>query len=337
MAPSTFRRYETAFAHWKSFLTSEEDPTCAAPHRYGAYLEHAIEQGKSLSFLETVTAAISHFHLAAFHTSPTSHPASRRALVAARKLLATPVKRAKPLTPSLLRDVHDVATRQDDFVTWRTYWRMSMCFHGLMRWSDVSVLQVKHIRASRSSLHITIPRSKTDQVGQGCDLVISASPGSPYCPVSLTRRYLTFFSSEDGWLQSCQSSSPGPKRPAERHRLSYATSLSDLRRLIQLTGRDPKDFSEHSGRRGGASLAHRAGLSWLDIKRMGRWTSDSASQKYIDVTPGPVNPVSASLARCVSGSSVSSVRSSPNTAPATSVAVSARGYRGSLKWTPRKQ
>ena len=220
-------------------------------------------------------------------------------------------------------------------MTWRTYWRMSMCFHGLLRWSDVSVLRVKHIRASRSSIHITIPRSKTDQVGQGCDLVISASPGSPYCPVALTRRYLAFFKSKEGWLQPRRSSSS--LGPAEKHRLSYATSLADLRRLIKLTGRDPKGFSEHSGRRGGASLAHSEGLSWLDIKRMGRWSSDTAPQKYVDVAPGPVNPVSASLARCVSGSSLSSDfgRPAPPVTRQPAVTVSARGYKGSLIWTPR--
>ena len=205
-----------------------------------------------------------------------------------------------------------------------------MCFHGLLRWSDIAVLQVKHIRVSRSSLHITIPKSKTDQIGQGCGLVISALPGSTFCPVQLTRRYLTFFRTQEGWLQP-RSATTGP---AEKFKLSYATSLADLRRLIRLTGRDAKDFSEHSGRRGGASLAHRQGLSWLDIKRMGRWKSDSASQKYVDVAPGPINPVSASLARCVSGSSVSDdYRVSHPARREQAQKISARGYKGSLVWT----
>ena len=209
---------------------------------------------------------------------------------------------------------------------------MSMCFHGLLRWSDISILQVKHIRVTRSSVHLTIPKSKTDQVGQGCDLVISALPGSSYCPVKLTRKYLTFFKTKEGWLQPRQAShsSSAPSGPVERHKISYSTSLSDLRSLIKLTGRNAMEFSEHSGRRGGASLAHREGLSWLDIKRMGRWKSDNASQKYVDVAPGPVNPVSASLARCVSGSTNSGDSAPVDRAP---IKVSARGYTGSLLWT----
>ena len=313
-------------------MSSSEDPENSTAERYGAYLEHAVEAGKSISFIETVTAAISHFHLAHFRVSPTSHPAAKRALTAARKLLTSPVKRAKPLTPELLRDVHAIALARNDFVTWRTYWRMSMCFHGLMRWSDVAILRVRHVRVSRSSVHLTIPRSKTDQVGQGCDLVISASPGSAYCPVALTRKYLAFFGSEDGWLQPRLL--PTASGPDERRRLSYSTSLSDLRRLIERTGRNPQDFSEHSGRRGGASLAHKEGLSWLDIKRMGRWKSDTASQKYIDTLPGPDNPVSAKLARCVSISSTDSAAAptpSPRATPSVS-RVTVPGYKGSLFW-----
>ena len=205
----------------------------------------------------------------------------------------------------------------------------------------MSVLRVKHVRVSRSSVHITIPRSKTDQVGQGCDLVISSSPDSEYCPVQLTRRYLAYFCTQEGWLQPRQASqrrsSKALSGPAEHHRLSYSTSLSDLRRLIQQTGRNPRDFSEHSGRRGGASLAHQEGLSWLDIKRMGRWKSDAASQKYVDVSlDSVVNPVSASLARCVSGvSSMSSSALSGRRPQAPLPRISARGYSGSLVWNPK--
>ena len=212
---------------------------------------------------------------------------------------------------------------------------MSMCFHGLLRWSDVAILRVRHIRVSRSSVHLMIPRSKTDQVGQGCDLVISALPGSEYCPVSLTRRYLAFFGSEDGWLQPRLR--PASGSPDERRRLSYSTSLADLRKLISRTGRDPKEFSEHSGRRGGASLAHKEGLSWLDIKKMGRWRSDSASQKYIDTLPGPDNPVSAKLARCVSASSSASLSVSekqlvPGDSQPSMSRVTVKGYKGFLIW-----
>ena len=57
--PSTFRKYKSAFAHWADFLSASEDPVNLTADRYGAYLEHAVEAGKSISFIETVTAAIS--------------------------------------------------------------------------------------------------------------------------------------------------------------------------------------------------------------------------------------------------------------------------------------
>ena len=48
-------------------------------------------------------------------------------------------------------------------------------------------------------------------------------------------------------------------------------------------GVDPSQFSGHSFRRGGATFAHRMGVSPLLIKLMGDWSSD-AYMSYIDHT-----------------------------------------------------
>ena len=64
-----------------------------------------------------------------------------------------------------------------------------------------------------------------------------------------------------------------------------------------MIGRDPTDFGEHSGRRGGATAATEAGVSWLDLKRYGRWVSDSAPQRYVETTTKLANTVPAALAK----------------------------------------
>ena len=60
-------------------------------------------------------------------------------------------------------------------------------------------------------------------------------------------------------------------------------------------------FGEHSGRRGGATTAFSAGLQWVDIKRLGRWRSDSAVQNYLDPSAEHSRNNSATFARAVSG------------------------------------
>ena len=79
-------------------------------------------------------------------------------------------------------------------------------------------------------------------------------------------------------------------------KLSYSTALEDTKALMALIGRDPSDYGEHSGRRGGATAASEAGVSWIDLKRHGRWASDSAPQRYIEQTAKRTHAVAAALA-----------------------------------------
>ena len=80
-------------------------------------------------------------------------------------------------------------------------------------------------------------------------------------------------------------------------KLGYSTDLKTPRPLYKaLIGRDPADYGKHSGRRGGATAALEAGVSWLDLKHHGRWASDSAPQRYIKQTAKRDNTVAAALA-----------------------------------------
>ena len=65
---------------------------------------------------------------------------------------------------------------------------------------------------------------------------------------------------------------------------------------MAILGRDPANYGEHSERRGGATTASEAGVSWLDLKRHGRWASDSSAQRYIEDADKKANKVPAALA-----------------------------------------
>ena len=63
----------------------------------------------------------------------------------------------------------------------------------------------------------------------------------------------------------------------------YSKFMRNLRFLLQLIGEDPKRFGTHSCRRGGATLAFKAGAPADLIKTQGDWKSE-AYQKYIEVS-----------------------------------------------------
>ena len=64
----------------------------------------------------------------------------------------------------------------------------------------------------------------------------------------------------------------------------YAHLQAKLKRLIQAIKLDPADYSSHSFRRGGCTLAFSANVPSELIKRHGDWRSD-CYQRYIDMGP----------------------------------------------------
>ena len=145
---------------------------------------------------------------------------------------------------------------------------------------------------------LRIRKSKTDQLGEGTFVKILMSE-EEHCPVEITRLYLQKlnYGTENGFLQpQIRTYKDGKQAGVWHKRVGYSTALEDLKSFMALIGRNPADYGEHSGRRGGATAASEAGVSWLDLKRFGRWASDSSAQRYIEETDKRKNEVPAALA-----------------------------------------
>ena len=136
----------------------------------------------------------------------------------------------------------------------------------------------------------TFPSSKTDQLQQGQQVFVTRVRGSPYCPVLLMKAY-TLRLQFEAFKRNHHFS--GHLFPALRHQggvsllrdtpFSQQGALSAFRSLLEDMGvPNPRAFSLHSGRRGGATTAAMNGCDFLSIKRQGRWRSDACPQLYID-------------------------------------------------------
>jgi len=66
--------------------------------------------------------------------------------------------------------------------------------------------------------------------------------------------------------------------------LGYTTAMEDLRSLLSRLGYNSALFSEHSGKRGGATTAAERGMSDQDLRRFGGWRSQGMATKYTDVS-----------------------------------------------------
>jgi len=71
-------------------------------------------------------------------------------------------------------------------------------------------------------------------------------------------------------------------QPHLRRVINYSSAIEDLRYVLQLVGEDPKGFSEHSMKRGGATEAAKRGATVGEIQAVGHWTNSQTVEKYIE-------------------------------------------------------
>ena len=151
-----------------------------------------------------------------------------------------------------------------------------MEFYGLLRFSEVSNLTFSDIIWTDLGFDIFIKKSKTDQTQKGDWVSVASQPDSPWCPVVLTRRYLSLYKTDTGFLMPPTKN----KIPDTTRSLSYNTALSDLRSALSAIGIDPT--GKHSGRCGGTTAAAAKGASLDELMLQGRWRSESMPRLYTD-------------------------------------------------------
>ena len=157
---------------------------------------------------------------------------------------------------------------------------ISLAFHGLLRASEFTspttvsynpkkTLLKSDIIIRHHTIRLQIKASKTDQRGHGQTILLGCTNSST-CPISLIEQYLEashhlsphlpLFHFADGKLLT---------------RYSLATSLKEC---IIAVGENPKHFSTHSLRIGGATAAAAAGITPSIIQELGRWRSNCFRQ-----------------------------------------------------------
>ena len=64
--------------------------------------------------------------------------------------------------------------------------------------------------------------------------------------------------------------------------LSYTSAIEDLHHVLRLVHVDPRGFSEHSMKRGGATEAAKRGATLGEIQHAGHWACPQTAAKYVD-------------------------------------------------------
>lgn len=222
--------------------------------------------------------ALKQWHLCQGFPDPTSHPMVRKTLAGIMNVHGVPKNKALALTAEQLVQIVQILSNSDLLINYRDSALLQIGFFGAFRRSELVNIKVEHIKELREGVEILIPRSKTDQIGQG---KICAIPygNNKLCPVTALIRWLNKANIKDGAVF---------RTITKNHLLGETALVAEsvtfiLRRaLAKLNNLNIKTFSSHSLRRGFATTASRNGASLPAIMRQGRWQHEGTVIEYIE-------------------------------------------------------
>ena len=284
-ADSTVKKYLGAFRRWKVWASQHNMPSLPAKDSQVAlYLQSLGEKSQSKSAVEEACNAIAWVHSTAGLPTPTTSPFVKTTLEGMQRLLAKPTVKKAPITPAMLEDMVEDAKKSRSLADLRLTTACLLAYAGFLRFNELVNIRPCDITIHKEKMVLYIPRSKTDQLRKGDELVIARTHNKT-CPVAMLESYL----SETGTLLSDQRWLFRPickANKSEKLRESGCISYSCLRDLFKKKlkdlGYNPDEFGLHSLRAGGATAAANSGVPDRLFKRHGRWKSEGAKDGYVE-------------------------------------------------------
>ncbi|GAA5916740.1 hypothetical protein JCM5296_003936 [Sporobolomyces johnsonii] len=284
IAKSTTIAYERAYRSWPTFTITYSLPFFPSPHTLSAFVAYRAPAVVP-STLAGELSGIAYYYKAVDAErweKARSSPEVGRALLGNAKLNPHVVKKATPLpVDALVQGISDalaLPSSYDDLL-WAAM--ASVTFLSCCRAQEVSEYDNplfrdfnKHtarasVRVSASGFSATLPYHKADPLYTGSKLYFSATHAGDL--LSVVRVYLAardarFADSHTLWLAETGTT------PTRRWFVALAKSRCGI------------EFSGHSFRAGGASFYARWGVAEEEIKRLGRWKSDTW-RDYVRLQP----------------------------------------------------
>ena len=262
----------------------------ASKESVAIYLLSLAQDRKSISTLNQVVYAISWMHRVSGFSNPTSNFMVQTILDGVRRLNAVPITKKLPITPEILESMYTFLAQDDDVFSLKD--ARFMCFSllsfaGFLRFDEASVIRRPHISFFKTHLALDIPRSKTDPLRHGNTIVI-AKTHSTLCPVAFLKRYLflaNIHREDDQFIfrNIFHCVKTGERRLTEDDKsCSYSVCRDALITVVKGIGLDPKLYSLHSFRAGGATSAAKSQVPDRLFKNHGRWRSECCKDSYVE-------------------------------------------------------
>lgn len=274
-APNTLKAYRSDWLRFENFCQSAGFPSLpSTPATVAAYAAEAARSLKS-NTIERHLTAISQAHQLAGYPNPVEDKLVRMVMAGIRRTKGIAQKGKDPLSPQLLRKMLEIAPA--DLRGFRDRALLLVGFAGAFRRSELVGLRREDVSFTAEGLAVTIPKSKTDQSGEGQIIGIPYGSHPVSCPVRALQTWLERSQITSGHLfPAIGRWDHISDKPLCDHQLAKI-----IKRLAAQAGLDSAAFSGHSLRSGLATSAAEGGATERAIMDQTRHRSLKQVRKYI--------------------------------------------------------
>ena len=283
-ATSTTKKYLGGFKRWKQWAIGHKVSVLPADACHVAlYLQHLGESKYSKAAVEEAVNCLSWVHSMAGVSSLTADPLVRVTLEGLKRMCAKPVQKKAPFTIEMLQAIVQDTKKNNSLANIQLATVCLLAFAGFLRYDELANIRCCDLQLSPRCVTIKIPKSKTDQLRQGNEVLV-ARTGSDTYPVAMLEQYLKRghidFSSQLFLFRPIIGSKVEKLRNAGR--LTYTRLRELLKSKLDELGYSSAVFGVHSLRAGGATAVAGSGLPDRLFKKHGRWRSETAKDGYIE-------------------------------------------------------
>ena len=277
---NTLTAYSQTYKRFELWADNFNDIPSYPTNEYAValYIMHLIQENKTMSSVQQFIAATAWIHRLGGHKVPTENNIVQNVMDSAKRRYHTPVVHKTPVTRDMLVDLHNSMFQSEEdknLVNLRDFTYILISFKGFLRFSEASQIRREHLVLHYDYIDMYIPRSKTDQLANGKQVLIAPSSGK-LCALTWLTRFLVKAKIQNS--HSCyifRSIFHIPKQDKWGLRLtdkplSYSTLSDMFRKRIAQTQTEQANVTFHSLRAGGVTLAAQNNVPKHLFKQHGR-------------------------------------------------------------------
>ena len=256
-------------------------PLPAEPVSLALYLVHLMDIYLSSSSVSIAAYSVAWVHRKLGLVDILECPIIQQTFASARRLLAHPSKKRKPLSSSHMRQlISKFGSTSSPLPFLQIVVLATLGFSGFLRWNGLSHLCLKHVDFHKSYLVLRLKKRKNDQIRKGSKIAVARTNTST-CPVCLLERFVQRGKHKQSQRLFCRVRYVKGRYMLSESPLSYSRTLELFRDLLRKIHLDAKTFGLHSPRSGGATEAARSGVRGRVWRRHGGWRSVKAADGYV--------------------------------------------------------